>query len=109
MEAENDHNLFSAMQAFDALSGAVAFTANEIALFYALLYSWNAARRPAVIQQWADTTCTKCALEKKHAFPDARNGLVQKGVLYYAKNGNRGVPHYSLNALFGLPKPILLP
>ena len=106
---EEDDTLFEAMQAFDALSGVVVFTANEIALFYAILYSWNAARRPAVIQQWVDTTCTKCALEKKHAFPNARNGLVQKGVLFYQKKGNRGVPHYSLNALFGKPNPILLP
>lgn len=104
-----EKTLFEAMQAFDALSGAVAFTTNEIALFYALLYSWNAAHRPAVLQQWADTTCSKCALEKKHAFPDARNGLVQKGVIFTGKTGNRGVPHYSLAALFKLPNPILLP
>ncbi len=105
---KNDHTLFEAMQAFDSLSGAVAFTANEIALFYAILYSWNAARRPEMVQQWANTTCTKCALDEKNTLPNARNGLVQKGVIFFYKKSNRSVPHYSLNPLFHKENPFLL-
>lgn len=102
---EEDLTIFDAMQAFDSLSGAVAFTPNEIALFYVILSSWNVARRPAVIQQWANTTCARCGLNEKHTLPDARNGLVQKRVVFFKKHGNRGVPQYSLNPLFGLPEP----
>lgn len=105
---EDNPKLWEVMQAFHSLSGAVAFTANEIALFYALLYSWNAARRPAVLQQWANTSCANSALGK-HTFPDARNGLIQKGVIFFSKAGNRGVPRYSLNAVVNLPNPLIQP
>lgn len=102
---EKDPTIFEAMQAFDSLTGAVVFTSNEIALFYAILSSWNAAHRPSVLQQWATTTCSKSGLNEKHTLPNARNGLVQKKVLFFNKNGSRGVPNYSLNALLGLPMP----
>lgn len=100
-----DKTIFEAMQAFDSLTGAVAFTPNEIALFYVILSSWNVARRPTVLQQWANMTCARCGLKEKNSLPNARNGLVQKGVLFFKKEGNRGVPQYSLNPLFGLPEP----
>lgn len=100
-----EHTIFDAMEAFDRLSEAVIFTANEIALFHALLYSWNTARRPAVIQQWANKTSQKAGLSSGKSLSYTRNSLVQKGVIYFYKSGNRGVPQYSLNAVFGLPEP----
>lgn len=103
---KNDQSLFEALQAFDALTQAVAFSSNEHALLFALLRTWNAARRPAVIEQWADTTCRNAGLTKD-TMPNARNHLIQKGVIFYDKKGNRSVPRYSLNALLNLDSPFL--
>lgn len=102
-----DLTIYDAIQAFDALTQAVAFSSNEHALVFALFRTWNAARRPAVIEQWADTTCRNAGLTRD-TMPKARNKLVQKGVIFYDKEGNRSVPRYSLNALFELEDPFLL-
>lgn len=99
---------FELIDAFETLSQGVLFSANERSLFYALAYSWNKAHRPAVIEQWLDTTSAKSSLDTRYKLASARNGLVQKGVIFFGKNGNRGVPRYSFNALFGLPDPCLL-
>ena len=80
------------------------FSANEIALFHALSYSWNTARRPAVIEQWAEVTARNSGMER-HAMARARNKLVQAGVLFFEKTGNRSAPRYSFNALFELDSP----
>ena len=100
-----DHTIFDAIQAFASLRAGMAFTTEEIALFYVMLECWNAARRPAVISQWANMTCANSGLSEKHQLPNVRNGLVQKGVIHFRKNGNRGIPQYSFNALFELPEP----
>lgn len=94
------------MRSFHGIAQAVVFSSNEIALFHALLYTWNAARRPAVIEQWADTTSRNAGMTPK-VLRDSRNKLVQKGVIFYAKTGNRGVPKYSFNALFEKESPFL--
>lgn len=94
------------MTVFHNISQAVTFTANEIALFHALSYSWNAARRPAVIEQWAEVTARNSGMER-HAMARARNKLVQAGVIHFDKPGNRSTPRYSFNALFELPSPFL--
>lgn len=104
---EDQSTIYDAIQAFDALTQAVAFSSNEHALVFALFRTWNAARRPAVIEQWADTTCRNAGLTRD-TMPKARNKLVQKGVIFYDKEGNRSVPRYSLNALFGREDPFLL-
>lgn len=92
------------MTEFHNIAQAVAFTSHEIALFHALSHSWNVARRPAVIEQWAEITSRNAGLTKD-TLASARNKLVQTGVLYFEKSGNRSVPRYSLNALFGLDSP----
>lgn len=102
-----ERTIYDALQAFDALTQAVTFSSNEHALLFALLRTWNAARRPTVIEQWANTTCANAGLTKD-TMPSARNKLVQKGVIFYDKEGNRGVPRYSLNALFEIEDPFLL-
>jgi len=102
---ENEKTVFDAMQEFTNISQAVAFSSNEVALFYALLQSWNAARRPAVIEQWAGVTCHASGLSDD-SLNDTRNKLVQRGVIYFSKRGYRGTPKYSLNALFELPNPL---
>lgn len=92
------------MNVFSNITRAATFTTNEIALFYMILQSWNDARRPAVIEQWAETTCHACGMNRK-ALTEARNKLVQKNILYFDKRGNRGVPRYSLCAIFGMENP----
>jgi len=44
----------------------------------------------------------------KHSLPAARNKLIQAGVIHFHKVGNRGLPSYSFNALFGIPSPFSL-
>lgn len=99
-----EKTIFDAMEEFANIAQAVAFSSNEIALFYALLQSWNAARRPTVIEQWARTTCHAAGMEEK-TLRSTRNKLVQRGVIHFQKSGYRGVPKYSLTALFNLPPP----
>lgn len=89
------------MQAFETLTQGVVLTPNEVALFYVLLHSWNTARRPAVFEQWAETTCGRSGLTK-HTLPVARNKLIQRGVITFTKSGRRGIPQYSFT-------PLLLP
>jgi len=100
----DQNTVYDAMNEFSNIAEAVAFTSNEIALFYALLSSWNAARRPAVIEQWANTTCQKSGLREK-TLRDARNKLAQRGIIYVEKISKRSVPRYSLNAIFRLDNP----
>lgn len=87
------------MTEFQNIAQAVAFTSHEIALFHALSHSWNVARRPTVIEQWAEVTSRLAGLTKD-TLPQARNKLIQAGVIFFEKIGNRSVPRYSLNALF---------
>lgn len=98
--------LHEVVMAYSNISQAVAFTTNEVALFYALLQSWNAARRPAVIEQWASMTCHLSGLTDK-TLSVARNKLVQRGVLDFHKVGNRGIPRYSFYSLLGRVNPLL--
>lgn len=95
------------MNRFSDLTQAVVFTPNEVALFYVLLHRWNLARRPAVIEQWAESTSKQIGMSVK-VLRNARNKLAQKGVLFFDKKSSRAVPRYSLNALFGLPSPFIV-
>lgn len=104
---KEEPDLFEALQAFDAMSQAAVFTSSDCALLFALIRTWNSARRPAVIEQWADTTSRNAGMTNK-MLRDSRNRLIQKKVIFYEKDGNRGVPRYSLNALLGLDNPFLL-
>lgn len=106
---EDRPTVFDAMQAFGDIAQAVTFTPYEVALFYGLLHRWNLAHRDSVIEEWADTTCRVTGLEPKKQLPRARNGLVQKGVIFFEKKGNRGVPRYSFNAILKQETPFLLP
>ena len=100
----SEPTLYEAMTEFHNIAQAVAFTSHEIALFHALSHSWNVARRPAVIEQWAEITSRNAGLTKD-TLASARNKLVQTGVLYFEKTGNRAVPRYSFHALFGMESP----
>lgn len=100
-------DLFSAMEAFEEKRHSMIFSANEVALFHALLHLWNKARRPDQFQHWADELYRRAGL-KASTGPAARDNLVNKGVIFFHKEGNRGVPNYSFNALFGFPSPFLL-
>jgi predicted transcriptional regulator len=104
--SKSDRTLFEAMELFHDLAQALVFSAKEIALFHALLYSWNAARRPAVIEQWADVTARNSGMER-HAMARAREKLEAAGVIFFEKSGNRSTPRYSFHALFRLESPFL--
>ena len=99
-----ENTVYDAMNEFANITQAAALTANEVALFYALLQSWNAARRPAVIEQWATTTCQYSGLTLK-TLNQARNKLAQRGVIFWDKTSNRSFAKYSLSALFRKDNP----
>lgn len=101
-----DNTLFEAMSVFATITQAAELTSNEVALFHTLLSTWNSARRPTVIEQWARNTRQASGVSER-SLPDARNKLIQRGVIFYSKEGNRSVPRYSLNAIFNLPSPFL--
>lgn len=99
--------LFDAMNAFRKLAQVKCFTTNEIALFYAILDTWNIGGRPEVVEQWAERTFILSGL-KKNTLPTTRNKLIQQGVIFFQKKGKRGVPQYSLGALLGNDTPFQL-
>ena len=96
------------MTEFHNIAQAVAFTSHEIALFHALSHSWNVARRPAVIEQWAEITSRNAGLTKKRFFI-SRNRLIESGIVYHRPGGAHKMHGYSLNALFGLERPAGFP
>lgn len=104
----NDHHpqpsAFELMECFHNLSQSVILSANEVALFHALLQTWNAARRPIVLEQWAENTARNAGMTTKR-LAVSRQKLVDLGVIFFEKRGNRAVPRYSLEALIGRKSP----
>lgn len=105
---EDENTLFKAMSRFSDIAQAAALTANEVALFYTLLHRWNVARRPAVIEQWAESTQREAGLSSVKVLRETRNKLEQRGVIFVEKRSPRSVPRYSLAALFGEPSPFIV-
>jgi len=97
--------VYDAMQRFSSIVRASEFSPSEVAIFYVILQTWNSARRPAVVELWARTFQVYCGIHDERILKRCRNRLVQKGVIFFSKKGNRGVPKYSLNALFELDAP----
>ena len=100
--------LFKAMDLFETISYRNRLDSREVGLFYALLHLWNRASRPATFGGWFNQVSPLSGLSSEKTVQSARDKLVKKGIIYYYKEGNRGEPIYSFNALFSLENPLLV-
>ena len=105
--SSTDKTLWQVMAAFYEKIQEHGMTPYEVALFHVLLTTWNSARRPPVITQWAENTCALTGMSIG-TLRITRDRLVEKQVLDFKKDGNRGIPRYSFSTIMGKASPFLL-
>lgn len=104
----HEHSLFDAISCFKEACAREGFSPAEVALFFTLAEIWNKAMRPEVFKAW-NPQLSMAGINSDDTIRNVRNKLTKGNVIFFAKEGNRGQPHYSFNALFGMtPPPLLL-
>lgn len=103
-----ENTIFDAMEHFKVACEREGFSSSEVSLFFALAEIWNRTMRSEFFKAWNSQLFTLAGTRSDNTLKRSREKLISGQVIFYAKEGNRGQPHYSLNALFDKEIPPLL-